>query len=466
MRVRRAGTDPDPSRLVTWRNRLVEYTPPVWWMPIALMVATEYKLRRRANDQTVSGSFDAFILLELAVYAAVGAYVLFKLRAQLRPVPIVVFTVGWCLAAAVSTLYAPSPMLAIVRAVQLVIIVLVVLRVVHDGDVSLVRRFLHGYVVLTTVSIAIGLAYVAPTTGEQAGRFTWLFTHSVVAGSMLAMSTVVLFGMWLTHKVAQLPWARWAYGAMLVVNAVSLVRTRTRGSIGAALIAVVVLAVLWLRAEGKRDLMLTSFVAITAIASTVGSQIVAYYLRNEDAEKLASFNNRTLVWEIAIESFERRPLHGRGLTASRSLFLDDTGLGGAHNAYINVMVDVGLVGLFFWGGLLVLVTVGAWRLRHRVRRTDGADALTFDSVTAFSLMVCQLVNAITAEYVGAGVSATALLLYMTGAWVVLAGDARDQVERNTTLARDAAEREMAVTAGAPGPAKTATTRLGRTSVTS
>ncbi|MCB1772849.1 MAG: O-antigen ligase family protein, partial [Gammaproteobacteria bacterium] len=142
-----------------------------------------------------------------------------------------------------------------------------------------------------------------------------------------------------------------------------------------------VLAVLWLRAEGKRDLMLTSFVAITAIASTVRSQIVAYYLRNEDAEKLASFNNRTLVWEITIESFERRPLHGRGLTASRSLFLDDTGLGGAHNAYINVMVDVGLVGLFFWGGLLVLVTVGAWRLRHRVRRTAGADALTFDSVT-------------------------------------------------------------------------------------
>lgn len=87
--------------------RLVESTPAVWWMPLALIVATEYKLRKRANTQTVSGSADKFIVIELAVYAMVGLYVLLKLRSNLRPVPILVWTVGWCLTAAVSTLYAP-----------------------------------------------------------------------------------------------------------------------------------------------------------------------------------------------------------------------------------------------------------------------------------------------------------------------------------------------------------------------
>jgi O-antigen ligase len=419
----------DDRGLVVWRPRVAQATAAVWWMALALMVATEYKLRKRANDQTVSGSVDAFIVLELAVYAAIGAYVLVKLRPHLRPVPIVVWTVGWCLTAAVSTLYAPSPLLAIVRAVQLVIIVLLVLRITNIGDVALMRRFAHGYVVLTTVSVGIGLAYVAPQSGEQVGRFTWLFTHSVVAGSMLAMGTVLLYGMWLTHRVARLPWARWVYGALLVVNLVSLIRTRTRGSIGAALLAIIVITVLWLRAAGKRDLLVSTIVVVLAVAFTVGHRIVAYYLRDTDASKLASFNNRTQVWEIAIASFERRPLHGLGLTASRSVFLDQTGLGGAHNAYINVLVDVGLLGMFWWGGLLLLILGGGWRLRRRVRRTENAEALTFDTLVIVGLMVCQLVNGVTAEYVGAGVGAAALMLYMTGAWVVLVGDACDAVDR-------------------------------------
>jgi exopolysaccharide production protein ExoQ len=422
------------SRLVTWRRRIEWSTPVIWWLPIALMVASEYKLRKRANDQTLSGSVDPFIVLELGVYALVGLYLLIRVRPHIRAHIITVWTVGWCLTAAISTVYSPFPVLALVRGVQLIIIVLTVLQFVEDGDVSLVRRFVHGYVVLVTVSIAIGLAYVAPQTGEQAGRFTWLFTHSVVAGSMLAMSTVLLFAMWLTHRVAQLPWARWSYGLLLIVNAVSLVRTRTRGSIGAALIALLAITLLWLRAEGKRDLLVTSLVAVSAVALTVGGPIVTYYLRNEDAAKLASFNNRTEVWTIAIAAFERRPLHGLGLTASRGVFLQETGLGGAHNAYINVLVDVGLVGMFWWGGLLLMVLFTGWRLRRRVRRIAGAEPLVFDTVAIVGLMVCQIVNGVTAEYMGAAVGAASLMLYLTGAWVVIVSDACDSIVRDSRAA--------------------------------
>lgn len=434
------GADAPPAeapyvpRLVLWRNRVESSTPVVWWLPLALIVASEYKLRKRANDQTLSGSVDPFIALELLVYAVVGTYLLIRLRPRIRPHVIVVWTMGWCLTAAASTLYSPFPVLALVRGVQLVIIVLTVLQFVNDGDVALARRFAHGYVVLVTVSIAIGLAYVAPQNGEQAGRFTWLFTHSVVAGSMLAMSCVILFAMWLTHRVAQLPWARWVYAALLIVNLVSLVRTRTRGSIGAALLASLVITLLWLRAAGKRDLLVSAIVVVSTLAFTVGGSIVQYYLRNEDAEKLASFNNRTEVWTIAIAAFERRPIHGLGLTASRGVFLADTGLGGAHNAYINVLVDVGLLGMFWWGGLIVLITAAGWRVRRRARRTPGAEPLAFDTLAIVGLMVAQVVNGITAEYMGAGVGAAALMLYLTGAWVVIAEDATDRIVRENHAA--------------------------------
>ena len=415
------------SRLVTWRSKSSFVTSVVWWMPLALIIATEYKLRRRANDAAVSGSADPFIVVELGVYAFIGVYLLLRLKPRMRPNLILMWTVGWCLTAAASTLYAPSPLLALVRGGQLVIIALLVLQFVNDGDVAMMRRFVHGYVVLVSASIAIGLVYVARTSNEQRGRFTWLFTHSVVAGSMLAISTVLLFSMWLTHRAARLPWARWVYALLFVLNVVFLVRSRTRGSIGAALVALLVVLVLWLRAAGKRDLMVSAVVVMSALALTVGGPIIAFYLRDSDASELASFNNRTLVWTIAADVIEARPFHGMGLTASRSVFLEQTGLGGAHNAYINVLVDVGLLGIFWWGGLVVLVFAGGWRLRRRVRRVAGAEALTFDTVAIVGVMVCQLINAITAEYVGAGVSAAALMLYMTGAWVVLVGDACDEL---------------------------------------
>lgn len=442
------------SGITTWRSRREAALRASWWLPLLLLVASDYKLRRRASDQAISGSADPFIFLELGVYLAVGCYLLVRLRPTLRNHAVMVWTAGYLLAAAVSTLYAPFPVFALVRGVQLVIILLALLQFVHDADLAVMRRLLHGYVVLTTASIAIGLAYVAPQTGEQIGRFTWLFTHSVVAGAMLAASVVILFGMWLTHRTAGLPWARWAYAVLLVVHVVALMQTRTRGSIGSAVVAIIIITLLWLDAKGARDLFIAGSVLVTLIALTAAGPIVTYLLRNSDFEQLVSLNRRTDLWALAIEMFAERPLIGFGFTSTRGLFLERTSLGGAHNAYVNVLVDLGLVGLFWWGGLVVLTVVHIGRLRRRVRRERGLEVLTFDALTMTGLMVCMLINALTAEYLAGGVGAAAMLLYLVGAWVVIAGDAADSVVTERRLFPRAARQpatSRAGTAPAPGP---------------
>jgi O-antigen ligase len=415
------------SGLTTWRSRRDAALRASWWLPLLLLVASDYKLRRRGNDQAISGSADPFIVIELGIYLAVGCYLLIRLRPMMRNHIVMVWTGGYLLAAAVSTLYAPFPVFALVRGVQLVVILLALLQFVHDADLAVMRRLLHGYVVLVTASIAIGLAYVAPQTGEQIGRFTWLYTHSVVAGAMLAASVVVLFGMWLTHRTAGLPWVRWAYGLLLVVHLVALLQTRTRGSIGSAVVAIVVITLLWLDAKGARDLFVAASVLVTLIVLTVAQSILTYLLRNSDLEQLATLNRRTDLWALAIEMFTERPLIGFGFTSTRGLFLERTSLGGAHNAYVNVLVDLGMIGMFWWGGLVVLIVVYVGRLRRRVRRERGLEALTFDALTMTGLMVCMLINALTAEYLAGGVGAAAMLLYLVGAWVVIAGDAADSV---------------------------------------
>lgn len=415
------------SGIVTWRSRHEAVLRATWWLPLLLMVASDYKLRRRASDQAISGSADPFIIVELAIYLAVGCYLLVRLRPTMRHHVVMVWMAGYLLAAAASTLYAPFPVFALVRGVQLVVILLALLQFVHDADLAVMRRLLHGYVVLVTASIAIGLAYVAPQTGEQLGRFTWLYTHSVVAGAMLAASVVILFGMWLTHRTAGLPWVRWAYGLLLVVHIVALLQTRTRGSIGSAMVAMVVVTLLWLDAKGARDLFIAASVFVTLVVLTVAQPILAYLLRNSDFEQLASLNRRTDLWAMAIEMFAERPLIGFGFTSTRGLFLERTSLGGAHNAFVNVLVDLGLIGMLWWGGTVVLIVVHVGRLRRRVRRERGLEALAFDTLTVTGLMVCMLINALTAEYLAGGVGAAAMLLYLVGAWVVLAGDAADAV---------------------------------------
>lgn len=415
--------------ITTWRARASGFTTRVsWFLPLVLIFATEYKFRRRSNEDALSGTVDPWILVELGIYALVGLYLLVRLRPRLRPHPILVWTGGYCLSCAVAAIYSPFVTMAMVRGLQMVIVLLTVLRFVDDGDLATMRRFLHGYVVLVTVSIFVGMAYVAPTTRAQTGRFTWLSVHSVVSGAMLAMSVVILFGMWLTHRAARLPWARWIYAALLAFHVVALLRTLTRGSIGAALVAVVIMALLWLRSEGKRDLLVGSVVGVLAVALAFGPQIVAYALRDNDVAQLATFNRRTEIWTLAWQSFLTHPLQGRGFTAARGVFFEQTKLGGAHNAYINVVVDLGLVGLFWWIGLIGMIVAGVVRLRKRSQRMWWASAARFDVITIVGIMICQLINGLTAEWLGNGISVGAMMLFVTGAWVIFATDAVDAVD--------------------------------------
>lgn len=440
--------------LVTWRSRRDAVARASWWLPIALMVASDYKLRRRASDQAISGAADPFIVLELGVYLAIACYLVVRLRPTMRRHIVLVWMAGYLLSAAASALYAPFPVFALVRAFQAVVVLLAMVQLVNDADLAVMRRVVHGYVVLVTASIGIGLAYVAPQTGEQIGRFTWLYTHSVVAGAMLAASVVILFGMWLTHTTAGLPWARWIYAALLIVHVVALVQTRTRGSIGSAVLAMVVMALLWLDARGARDLFIAASVLVVTIALTAAGPIVRYLLRDSDLAELASLNRRTDLWTMALEFFAERPLIGFGFTSTRGLFLERTSLGGAHNAYVNVLVDMGLIGLFWWGGLVALIVVHVVRLRRRSRRERGLEPLAFDALALIGLLVSQLVNALTAEYLAAGVGAVAMLLYLMGAWVIIAGDAADAVaterRRFPRSARGALGAHPRRALGAPG----------------
>jgi O-antigen ligase len=241
---------------------------------------------------------------------------------------------------------------------------------------------------------------------------------------MLAVSVPVLFGLWLASGRGRLPWPRSVYGTLFVVHVVFLLLTRTRGSIGGAVVAVAVMAWWWSGRRARPELILGSLVVGGALTLAFGRPILEFLTRGETADQLGTFNRRTEIWVLAWESFLERPLFGLGFNSAKGVFFDETGLGGAHNSVINVMIDAGSVGLLWWaalvGGTLVLFA----RLRRIERRSTtllgGATGRArSDALIVLGILVALLVNSITTEGLGAGVNVMMIWWLLAAAWLTI-----------------------------------------------
>ncbi len=435
----RTASSPAATARRSTRRRRVDWTRELpWVVPLIVIVAIEYKFRRRSIDDALSGSIDAMIALELLTLALVGTWSLWRLvPSKPRIEPLMMLMWGYILTTAASALYSAFPMLALARAVELIIIGTVIQLVSNQGTFSTISRLLHGWVTLISLSIVAGLAYVAPTTGPQEGRFTWLSVHSVSAGSMLAVSVPILFGLWIAAGRRPLAWPRWIYGALLVFQLVFLLLTRTRGSLGGALVALALMAWLSSGRKARPELVLGSLIAGGAFALAFGRQILEFMTRGETVDQIGTFNRRTEIWSLAWESFLQRPLFGLGFNSAKGVFFDETGLGGAHNSVINVMIDVGLAGLIWWTLVVVAALVLLGRLRSRERRSSillpGATGTArSDHLILVGIFVSLLVNSITTEGLGAGVNVMAIWFFLGCAWLtILDADQRTTTQRAT-----------------------------------
>lgn len=383
-------------------------------LPVAMILATEYKFRQRTLADSLSGSVDPAVLVELAVYGLVVSYlVLFVVSPpQLRrPTAIQFFMRGYAVAMMLSVAYSEYPQLGAVRGAQLLITVLCASAIATRAGRRQMLQLAHAYVALVCASVFIGLWYRVPFSHLQASRFSWIYMHPVTAGAMLALGLVIATGL-MTNRSA-LPygldhWPRPVYLAALAVMLGGLLATETRGAIGAAVAGLFVTVFLTIpRRERLPVGLVAGLGGGLAIALFIGP-IVTFLARGESAENLATVSNRTELWGIAIDLVAERPLTGWGLATSRGIFYDKVGLGGAHNAFVNVLVDGGLIGAGLW--LCFVIAVG-WGIR-RLQKIGHRDAPLLAG-----LLATLTVNGLTVEGVGSGIGMSALWLLLVGAWV-------------------------------------------------
>jgi O-antigen ligase len=127
---------------------------------------------------------------------------------------------------------------------------------------------------------------------------------------------------------------------------------------------------------------------------------------------LATLNSRTTLWSEAFGYLRKRPIFGYGLTASRSLFLDTLGLGGAHNGFVNVSTDAGIVGAAWWLGLLAILGITLRRLARQCR-------FVLDVALLAGTLAFLVVDSLTTEGLGTPANSAVTWLFVVTAWVVV-----------------------------------------------
>ncbi|WP_405395236.1 O-antigen ligase family protein [Microbispora hainanensis] len=388
-----------------------------WWpvlIPIALILASEYKLRSRAASEAIGGGVDATILLEVGVYGVVAVYLYrrFGIGApRRRPSSIRLLTWGWTAYSALSVLWTPFPTFAAVRAVQLLIIAAVCQVMISRAEREDLWRLAHAFIVLVVVSVGIGVAIPFPRTPLTVDRFNWLYVHPVSAGIFLGIAILLIAGFVLPGG----PPRSWPLSAYLVAAAIlvaALIGTGTRGAAGGCLAGLAVMCWLARGTRGRVMFLMTAVPAAMVAGLAFTDQLVGFATRGETVEQLETLNARTDLWTFALRAFETEPFFGNGLSSTRGLFLDEMGLGGGHNAFVNVLVEGGVVGLvlFCMLGLALMVRlVTLTRLRHI--RTEAAMLL--------GLMVFFVVDGITTETVAAPANVASVWLFAVIAWTII-----------------------------------------------
>lgn len=366
---------------------------------VALILASETKFVLKGQVTGAGSSVDFYILMEVAAYSVVGAFLILRsagLPSLASTHPLELLPFAYVCYMAVLVPFAPSPVYSAIRVLEMVVLLLLMRAAVLDGPDGWFLSFARIFVLATVGLVVIGLALPHQRGPLQVDRFNWLATHSVVVGQFLALAFVAALvltaGQHWRGAVGRAP--RALVAALLLVG-MALVANNTRGSAaGAAAGAAVALFLVLPRRLMSSVLLVLVYVASLLMLAS-GSTVIGWLTRGDDVESLGSLNSRLPLWQLALSTVaESNPLFGLGIGASRSVFYDETGLGGAHNAALNVFVDLGIVGVVLWSGLILYAT---WVV---FRAATPSVPILMERALWLSTMTVLVVNGTTAEGLG------------------------------------------------------------------
>lgn len=210
---------------------------------------------------------------------------------------------------------------------------------------------------------------------------------SFLAGYMLLNA---LFAFWLMFEKKKISW-NWYYGSVIALNLFVLYHSQTRGAILALLVGLLLLAFFILFAP-KKDLAELPFGRPETLRKSAAGGLVLLFVcvgllwawRDSDFVKNrptlsravnislsdTTTKTRLLAWGMSFKGFVEKPLFGWGPENyyvvfnkyyNPHLYPYESWFDRSHNAYLDVLVNTGLIGFTFYASIFLAAFWYLWR---------------------------------------------------------------------------------------------------------
>jgi O-antigen ligase len=203
----------------------------------------------------------------------------------------------------------------------------------------------------------------------------------------LAMTLALALPMaWYLSMSYRQPLLRWLCRAYLPVGIMAIGLTGSRGGLVVTIVALLIVPLMMDRLTPGR--------LVTAIAIlSISAGLAAAYIPHTIVERLsttgaqvedASFGNRFKLWKAGFHAFERQPMTGYGTGGFVRAISSELGADSrvAHNTYLSVLVEQGIVGLTLY--LMMFVAV-YWSIR-RLPKLERRFAMTLLATLAIAIL--------------------------------------------------------------------------------
>lgn len=408
---------------------------PAWLTPghqhgvalVVLLLASKVDVRVRDPRLALEGVVDTQILLELSVWAAVGAWVLFRLCQPLswlmhafpsRLGPALQWYGLIAVMSVMSALLLRGAPLPVVRALQLMVIV--ALAVLIQRDVRWQRaRTLDvwtgaGRVLVVAVLglMALGVLFPQLTFDYETyygySRYRLLQMQPIGSAQLIGLALLACASNLLVSARDSSRFQQLLFLGAGLVLAAGLWGTKARGALLATVVAVGVLALLTPLVRRRGVLLLAgALVGVPVLAGVFDAALRTTLLRGQSEQELLSLTGRTELFGYAWRLFTERPVTGHGYFSARELFLARFPWAGeSHNAIVDIALSLGLVGLVVYLALFVTVVVSLRRGLHQPG--DGREMATI----GFALLSWLLLDGVGSDSYGGAVGAGVLALVL------------------------------------------------------
>jgi exopolysaccharide production protein ExoQ len=353
------------------KERLANWTQ---WLLFLNTFAVEAIFRQREFSDK---SIDLQIIIKMGVWAATFAFCLYFLRRWVWIIPRVdkFFELSLLIVILCSCFYAPNLAYSLASAFSIIsIFLLLFMASATLTNKQILKPIIYGCSLVSFLSIAV--YFINPEFGRMpqwvggkqvpGTRITGIVGTANIVGYISAFTLVALYyyRKFLEKKT------RILHLFLVAGSFVALIMSDSKTSM-VALVLSIALASLVRPTMGK--MFFCSVLVCLAIIFSVTVDYDALFsalARSGDAQEIWTGTGRAAIWSVVLDMIAERPFFGWGYGSSVMILGERTSLVGftvthTHNAFLQVALTTGLVGLFFFVGIFLTKIFYAIKFRDQ-----------------------------------------------------------------------------------------------------